>query len=97
MTTNVNSQYVSNDNIIGAKKLKDNPKGSSNEVSITAPDSLPVFSLSKTLKERDLKTDMYRAAVVIPKKKQHTFRNLAIISSLIYFIVPRINFRKIKK
>ncbi len=96
MTTNVNSLYLNNDNIIGAKKLKDNPKGS-NEVSITAPDSLPFFSLSKTLKERDLKTDMYRASVVVPKKKQHPFRNIAVISSLIYFIVPRIKFSKIKK
>ncbi len=90
MTTNLNSLYVNNDNIIGAKKLS----GKSDETKVTVPDSLPAFSLNQLLKERDLKTDTYRKSVVLPKKKDHTFRNLLVLSTLLYVIVPRLKFKK---
>ncbi len=93
MANILNSTYINNDNIIGAKGLKDNQSGQK-EICIKAPDSLPVFSLNQTLKERDLKTDMYKASVVIPKKKTHTFRNLFLLSALIYFTAPLIKFKK---
>ena len=92
MTTNINSLYVNNDNIIGAKKLSG--KSQSNGINVTVPDALPAFSLNQLLKERDLKTDTYRKNVVLPKKKDRTFRNLLVLSTLLYVIIPRLKFKK---